>query len=184
MLNVKHRSGAMTDRVSRHNERVTKKAERKGRELSEAEKREVVSAVLMAMAEGETLAEASADEGVGAAMVRRWMAADPAVMGEYMAVKRLQAQAWAEEAIQVARDSTNQSATKDRLLVDTLKWAAAKASPAEFGDRQTVEHQGAQEIKVRVVEDEMPTLAVRQGVESVVLAGMQTAVPLLGTGEA
>jgi hypothetical protein len=180
----------MTDRVSQHNARVTKKAERGGKALGEAEKTAIVSAVLMAMAEGETLAEASADEGVQPAMVRRWMAADPAMMGEYLAVKRLQAQAWAEEAIQVARESTNQSATKDRLLVDTLKWAASKASPAEFGDRQTVEHQGAQEIKVRVMEDESP-VAVRNerivdarsvAAESVVLAGMQTVVPLLGTG--
>jgi hypothetical protein len=171
----------MTDRVSRHNTRVTKKAERGGKALGEVEQRAVISAVLMAMAEGETLAEASADEGVQPAMVRRWMAADPAMMGEYLAVKRLQAQAWAEEAIQVARESTNQSATKDRLLVDTLKWAAAKASPAEFGDRQTVEHQGAQEIKVRVMEDESP-VAVRKAAESVVLAGMQTVVPLLGSG--
>jgi O-phosphoseryl-tRNA(Cys) synthetase len=83
----------------------------------------------------------------------------------------------------VARESTNQSATKDRLLVDTLKWAAAKASPSEFGDKQTVEHQGAQEIKVRVVEDEVETpLAVRQAAESVVLGAMQTTVPLLGSG--
>jgi len=171
------------DRVERHNVRVEKKRERGKAELSEAEKGAVVRSVLMAMAEGETLAEASADEGVQPALVRRWMAADPAVMGEYMAAKRLQAQAWAEEAIQVARESTNQSATKDRLLVDTLKWAAAKASPSEFGDKQTVEHQGAQEIKVRVVEDDVETpLAVRQAVESVVLGAMQTTVPLLGTG--
>ena len=171
------------DRVSRHNARVAKKAERKGVAWDEAEKRAVVSAVLVAMAEGETLAEASADEGVAPALVRRWMAADPAMMGEYLAVKRLQAQAWAEEAIQVARESTSQSATKDRLLVDTLKWAAAKASPAEFGDKQTVEHQGAQEIKVRVMEDDVETpLAIRQAVESVVLSGMQTTVPMLGTG--
>jgi hypothetical protein len=42
------------------------------------------------------------------------------------------------------------------LLVDTLKWAASKASPTEFGDKQLVEHQGAQEITVRVVEEDVP----------------------------
>ena len=142
--------------IERHNARVEKKAARKGRVLPVEEQQAIVRAVLLAMTEGETLAEAAAEEGMQPSTVRGWIAADPALMQEYMAVKRLQAQAWAEEAIQVARESTNQSATKDRLLVDTLKWAAAKASPTEFGDKQLVEHQGAQEITVRVVEEDMP----------------------------
>lgn len=161
----------MRNAIERHNARVERKALNAGVEWTVEKKMEVMRAVLMAMADGETLAEAAADEGVGASVVRRWMAADPEVMREYVAVRKLQAQSWAEEAIRVARETTNQSATKDRLLVDTLRWAAAKASPSEFGDKQTVEHQGSQEIKVRVVEDEVSTSVMsRQAIESAVLS--------------
>lgn len=182
----------MSDRtkIDRHNARVEKRQARSARTLTAEEQGQVVRAVLLAMTEGETLAEAAADEGVKPSTVRGWIAADPALMAEYMAVKRLQAQAWAEEAILVARESTTQSATKDRLLVDTLKWAAAKASPAEFGDKQTVEHQGAQEIKVRVVEDDVTALpaarraALTNAVEATVVSAGSTTVALLGSVDA
>jgi hypothetical protein len=167
--------------IERHNARAEKRAARKGRVLPPEEQAAIVRAVLLTMTEGETLAEAAAEEGVKPSTVRGWIAADPTLMQEYMAVKRLQAQAWAEEAIQVARESTNQSATKDRLLVDTLKWAASKASPTEFGDKQLVEHQGAQEITVRVVEDDVPVRnpkAVAGAMESVTLLTAQQTMAL------
>ena len=78
-------------------------------------------------------------------------------MGRYQQTKKLLAAALAEEAITVARESTNHSSAADRLLIETLKWAAAKASPAEYGERQTVEHQGAPVLQVKIVEDEAPT---------------------------
>lgn len=174
-------------KIDRHNARVEKRQARSNRALTAEEQGQIVRAVLLAMTEGETLAEAAADEGVKPATVRGWIAATPGLMAEYLAVKKLQAQAWAEEAILVARESTTQSATKDRLLVDTLKWAAAKASPAEFGDKQMVEHQGAQEIKVRVVEDDHTALpanargALKNAVEATVLSAGSTTVALLGT---
>lgn len=140
------------DAVQRHSARVKAREARSGG-VPVSDRGAVVEAVLVAMSEGETLSEASADAGVRASLVRRWIASEPAWMGAYQNAKRLQAQAWAEEAIQVARESSNQSATKDRLLVDTLKWAAAKASPGEFGDKQVVEHQGEQRLTVRVVEE-------------------------------
>ena len=170
------------DAIEKHNARAEKREARRGAKWTDEERFGVIRSVLLAMAEGETLAEAAADEGVQPSTVRQWMAADPALMQEYMAVKRLQAQAWAEEAILVARESTNQSATKDRLLVDTLKWAAAKASPAEFGDKQMVEHQGAQEIKVRVVEDEVAPVnpqALVRAVEGTILSAGTQVVNLL-----
>jgi hypothetical protein len=139
------------DAVARHAVRVKAREARVG--VGSAPDGGVVEAVLGAMSEGETLSEAAADVGVTPSLVRRWIASEPGWMAAYQHAKRLQAQAWAEEAIQVARESTNQSATKDRLLVDTLKWAAAKASPGEFGDKQTVEHQGQQQLTVRVVEE-------------------------------
>ena len=178
------------DAVQRHSARVKAREARSGG-VPVSERGAVVEAVLVAMSEGETLSEASADAGVRASLVRRWIASEPAWMGAYQNAKRLQAQAWAEEAIQVARESSNQSATKDRLLVDTLKWAAAKASPGEFGDKQVVEHQGEQRLTVRVVEEggsetrRLGAIGVQNAVDGVVSAMVTGSgmVGMLTTGD-
>jgi hypothetical protein len=114
--------------------------------------------VLARMAEGQTVADAVASLGlkISAGAVRQWFRREPEWTERYEQAKRLLAQAMAEEAIRVARDSTNHSSAADRLLIDTLKWAASKANPAEYGERQTVEHQGAQTLQVKIVEDEVP----------------------------
>lgn len=125
---------------------------------SASEKAEAFEAVLDAMAEGRTLDEAV--KGLArpctAGAMRRWIAEDEGWTQRYQRAKRLLAQALAEEAIQIARDSTSSTTAIDRVLIDTLKWAAAKANPAEYGDRQTVEHQGAQELAIRIVEEDVP----------------------------
>ena len=122
------------------------------------EKEEIVEAVLGMMAEGKTVKEATVALKVGmtAGTVRRWMAEREDWFGRYQQMKKLLAAALAEEAIQVARETTNHSSAADRLLIETLKWAAAKANPAEYGERQTVEHQGAPVLQVKIVEDEAP----------------------------
>ena len=125
---------------------------------SAAEREAAFEAVLDAMAEGVTLEEAvkALERPVTAGAMRKWIAADEDWVVRYTRAKRLLAQAWAEEAVRIARDSTTSSTAIDRVLIDTLKWAAAKANPAEYGERQTVEHQGAQTLAVKIVEDDVP----------------------------
>ena len=118
------------------------------------ERAEVVRQVFGWMAEGHTMTAAAQACGLRPSAVRRWIASDAAWMARYDRARKLQAQAMADEAVQVARDSTNQTAAGDRLLVDTLRWAASKAAPREFGDKQVVEHSGGQRLEIRVVEDD------------------------------
>jgi hypothetical protein len=118
------------------------------------ERAEVVRRVFGWMAEGHTMTAAAQACGLRPSAVRRWIAGDAAWMAKYDRARKLQAQAMADEAVQVARDSTNQTAAGDRLLVDTLRWAASKAAPREFGDKQVVEHSGGQRLEIRVVEDD------------------------------
>jgi hypothetical protein len=119
--------------------------------------------------------------------VRRWVDERPEWVEGYQRAKKLMAAALAEEAIQVARETTNHSSAADRLLIDTLKWAAAKANPAEYGERQTVEHQGAQTLQVKVVEEEAPKLtpetARRIGAEVSSMLVAQVVTPALPAGE-
>lgn len=150
---------------------------------SETAKTDAVERVLEAMAEGTTVREAveTLALGVSPGTVRRWMSEREDWAERYQKAKKLLAYALAEEAIQVARESTNHSSAADRVLIDTLKWAAAKANPAEYGERQTVEHQGAQTLSVKIVEDDVPVrnAAAIRAVEQAALAPVTASVPML-----
>ena len=123
---------------------------------------EIVEAVLDGMAEGHTLHETvkrvakTRGEALTPGAVRRWIVADEGYFLRYQRTKTLLGQAFAEEAILVARESTSGTTATDRVLIETLKWAAAKANPVEYGEKQTIEHQGAQTLSVKIVEDDAP----------------------------
>jgi hypothetical protein len=133
------------------------------KKADEAEvQREIVEAVLDGMAEGHTLHETvkkvarMRGEPLTPGAVRRWIVAQEEWFLRYQRTKTLLGQAFAEEAILVARESTSSTTATDRVLIETLKWAAAKANPVEYGEKQTVEHQGTQTLQVKVVEDDAP----------------------------
>lgn len=123
------------------------------RAMTVAEKAAVMEACLLSMADGETLAQWCIANGYAPNTVRFWFAADETWRQRYFAARAMQGQAFADEAIRVARESTNHSSACDRILIDTLKWAAAKAHPAEFGERQTVEHRAKNRMEILVVEE-------------------------------
>lgn len=143
-------------------------------------------AVLQGMAEGkmlkETVERVARERGISVTpgTVRTWFALDEALVEQYRRMKPLLGQAFAEEAVQIARDSTRMSNTEDKLLIETLRWAASKMAPMEFGDRQVVEHQGNQTLKVEIVEEEAAPLARVQTARAVE-AAMESAVLVSGS---
>ena len=138
-------------------------------ELTAEEREALVERVLLGMAQGKTLKETVEERNllaVGAkygrkgcvlpGTVREWVAVNPGWFERYQKTRRLMGQAFAEEAIQVARESTSSTTAMDRVLIETLKWAAAKTNPAEYGEKTTVEHQGSPVLQVKIVEDDAP----------------------------
>lgn len=122
----------------------------------DARKEAVIEAVFVGMSEGKTVADVAREEKVSSGTIRRWLAEDEGTYARYLRARPLLGAHFAEEAVKVARETTNMTSPSDRLLVETLKWAASKCAPLEYGERQTVEHQGEQTLKVRVVEEEAP----------------------------
>lgn len=116
-------------------------------------KAEMVARVFDGMPEGLTLQQTCMKHGARPGTVRMWIARNPDWSAEYQRLKPHLGAALAEEALRVARNSTSQTTAMDRVLIDTLKWAAGKAAPMEFGDRQVVQHEGAQELRIKVVEE-------------------------------
>lgn len=79
-----------------------------------------------------------------------WLVADEVFSGMYARAKERQADALIDEAMARARRSSRETAAADRLLVDTLKWAAAKFKPHAYGDKVQVEQSGGQTVRVVV----------------------------------
>ena len=149
---------------------------------------EIVEAVLDGMAEGHTLQETVKrvarlrGETITPGAVRRWIVAEEAWFLRYQRTKALLGQAFAEEAILVARESTSSTTAMDRVLIETLKWAAAKANPVEYGEKQTVEHQGTQTLQVKVVEDEAPVRTTKALQSAMVASTLSISAVSAGVG--
>ena len=153
--------------------------------MASADREAVMEAVLEAMCRGETVDSAAKAQGVASGTVRQWFARDEAWRGRYREARLIQGQAMAEEAVRIAREATNYSTSVDKLLIETLKWAAAKANPAEYGEKQTVEHQGSQQLQVKIVEEDGVPRQVR-GLESAVEHALLTGegvIHALGSGK-
>jgi len=144
-------------------------------ETSPDERRAMLERVLEGMTNGKTVADTARELKVPAGRLRTWLARDPELYAEYQRVRPMLGAAFAEEAIRVARESTTQTTAMDRVLIDTLKWAAAKSAPGEYGEKQTVEHQGQQTLQVKVIEDETPVRNVKALKEAAVTAVLTAA---------
>ncbi|HPA82140.1 MAG TPA: hypothetical protein PLS95_15070 [Thermoanaerobaculales bacterium] len=108
------------------------------------------------VANGETLREIAETPGMPCeSTIRLWAVKLPGFSEEYARARELQADAMADEAIAVARRKGN-NPIGDRLLVDTLKWAASKLKPRSYSDRVQVEHQGEQKVQVVVTYQDDP----------------------------
>lgn len=136
---------------------MTKSPERKSVVgMSQEQRTAVMELTLEGMVSGKTLQDVVQGLGYDPSIIRRWLADDGEWALQYRKARLLQGQAMAEEAVRVARETSRSSNTEDKLLIETLKWAASKANPQEYGEKQTVEHQGAQTLSVKIVEDDAP----------------------------
>jgi len=142
-----------------------------------AERAEILEAVFEGMTNGHTVADSCRRLKVSAGMVRQWIARDPELLTRYQRLRPLLGAALAEEAIRVARESTTQTTAMDRVLIETLKWAASKSAPVDYGDKQVVQHEGQQTLQVKVIEDEAPvrnTKALKEAAVTAVLHAAST----------
>ena len=142
---------------------------------SAKERAEILAQVFEGMTNGRTVADTARALKINPGTIRRWIALDPEVTAEYQRLRPLLGAALAVEAIRVARESTTQTTAMDRVLIETLKWAASKSAPAEYGEKQTVQHEGQQTLQVKVIEDEAPVRNVKALREAAVTAVLEAA---------
>jgi transposase len=119
-----------------------------GQPIPEAEKLRIFTAICDAVAHGVLVRDAAKEYGINPATIWKWAAEDDVLGKLYAHAKHQAADALAEEAIRIALETTNETYSADRLKVDTLKWAAAKRRPKEYGERQAIENSGEQTLNV------------------------------------
>ena len=95
------------------------------------------------IAVGQSLRTIEAEEGMPAkTTILRWLSQDSVFRDLYVRAKEAATDAMAEELLEIADDTAAQT-DRDRLRVDTRKWLLAKLQPRKYGERQTLEHEGA-----------------------------------------
>ena len=153
---------------------------------SEQERQAIIEAVFEGMADGKTVADTARKYKLSPGTVRKWIADDEQAYARYVRMRPMMGAAFAEEAIRVARESSSQTTAVDRVLIETLKWGATKNAPLDYGEKQTVEHQGAQTISVKVVEENHPirNQAALGGASGISVVAKVSDPVLLPAGEA
>lgn len=97
---------------------------------------EVMTAVCDRIEAGELVEEAAWNEGTTRKTIWEWARKYPDLGDVYARAREASAEVLEQEAIRVARTLNMFPQNMDtRLLVDTLKWAAAKRRPKVYADR-------------------------------------------------
>ncbi|RVG88680.1 terminase small subunit protein [Sinorhizobium meliloti] len=109
---------------------------------------------------GESLRAICSDEDMpGKTTVFRWLASDPAFRDQYAKAREAQAEAMADEMLDIADNGSNdwmeknfgedtrwvengEAIRRSALRIDTRKWVAARLLPKKYGDKTQLEHTG------------------------------------------
>jgi hypothetical protein len=89
---------------------------------------------------GESLRAICRDDGMPTRLtVVHWMGAHPEFLSQYTRARTLQADALAEEVLDIADTATAQNAHAVRLKCDARRWYASKLAPKRYGERLETE---------------------------------------------
>lgn len=108
--------------------------------------------ILNRIAEGESIASACKAHNLGRETIREYRAGSKALLDQWEDARKASADSFFEEAMAAARDphidlvdsngktvQVRRYADSTRVLVDTLKWAAAKRNPREYNDKSQID---------------------------------------------
>lgn len=89
--------------------------------------------------EGESLRKIAKDDHMPAAStIFKWLASNEEFAEQYARAKEAQADAMADEIVDIADGDNGADPQRDRLRVDARKWVAAKLKPKKYGDKLDV----------------------------------------------
>jgi hypothetical protein len=125
---------------------------------------EVADKLCVRMADGESLRTILREPGMPSlSMVFRWLEKNEAFREQYALARKVQAQLWVDEIIEISDDTSKdftvdkngnevvngEAIARSRLRVDTRKWIACKVLPKIYGDK--IDHNHTGEIAQRFI---------------------------------
>ena len=134
---------------------------------------DMVDRICGEVSRGRTLTEVCREEWAPSIdEFRRWITRDQEVAKQWSKSRELQSHSLFDEAVELARtvpSATMPQVAARRLTVDTLRWAAGKLAPREYGDRAFATQGVAIQINTtldlepkRVEADPLTTVAIEQ----------------------
>ena len=124
---------------------------------------EIAQEICLKLSLGESLRSIlSAEEKPAMSTVMRWLAEKPEFQEQYARARQAQAEYWAEQIVEIADDSSQDTITNERgnevansewinrsrLRVDTRKWLMSKLLPKKYGDKIDHTHTGDMVVKI------------------------------------
>lgn len=90
---------------------------------------------------GESLRQICVDDAMPArSTIYLWLAENPSFSDQYARAREIQADHIFDEMFDIADRDDAEGVSRDRLRIDTRKWALARMMPKKYGDKLEVEH--------------------------------------------
>jgi hypothetical protein len=106
---------------------------------SPEERQAIAQSIIERITQGQLVRESVEAEGISIPTFYKWTEQDAALAERYMRARSIAADALAEQAVSIARDTTPETAQADRLRYDALRWLAGKRRPKDYGDHKQVD---------------------------------------------
>jgi hypothetical protein len=115
---------------------------------------EEADAICVWVAAGGSLKAYCRDHGRSMGTVYRWMRETTGFQARYAQAHEDRADSLTDEMMDIADgaavDASIEGVAAAKLRVETRKWIASKLRPTRWGDKQTVEHVGAVQIRIGI----------------------------------
>ena len=109
---------------------------------------EKIAAILALISSGKSLRKACEQEGVPPSTMSRWIE-EEGISEQYARAMEGRADAVFEDIIEIADNpDPNADVQRDKLRVDTRKWAVARMAPRKYGDRLDLNHGGDMKVVI------------------------------------
>jgi len=110
------------------------------------------AAIIEYICEGLTLREISRKKGIPPVpTIHYWCAKHKDFKADMATARKIRGEQYADEAIDIARNTNSMRSRADKLKIDTLKWAAKVNNPEQFSD--TIKHTGDVSNPIQIVVD-------------------------------
>jgi len=111
----------------------------------------LASEIVRRIADGESLRSIlSGDDMPDRKTFYNWIKTKDEFFHQYAQARDVAADIAFDEMQEIADNATPQNVQVAKLRVDTLKWRLARQSPRKYGDRQAIEHSGANGEKLDI----------------------------------